>query len=260
MTLHLLHGNFGLPGDWENCLPDGIQTHCWNLWEIRREDPEARTLSGFARWLNRKVETIRQSKSSDSPSPHILAGYSLGGRLGLQSIREAPHLWSCALFVSTHPGLLTPEEQQARLESDLHWGELCRSRPWEDVLSQWNSQAVLSSCAPGPSADLLLPWREEIASAFSDWSTGHQLLRKDNLAGTMPPSLWLAGAKDAKFVALAERAVEIKTKAHCLIVEGSGHRLLQEKPELIRRILQEMVATGGNPVFDPSLSRPSIPR
>ena len=83
--IHALHGNFGLPSDWEAALPDGVPAKAWPLWEIRRYHPEARTLTGFATWFNNQVAALTDN------GPRILAGYSLGGRLALHVLLNQQH-------------------------------------------------------------------------------------------------------------------------------------------------------------------------
>jgi hypothetical protein len=56
--IHALHGNFGLPTDWDAALPPAVPARAWHLWEIRRHHPEARTLTGFATWFNDQVAAL----------------------------------------------------------------------------------------------------------------------------------------------------------------------------------------------------------
>ena len=117
--IHALHGNFGLPSDWAAALPPGRPAKAWDLWEIRRHHPEARTLTGFAAWFNQQIAALPDT------GPHLLAGYSLGGRLALHVLLDRPALWSQVLLLSTHPGLTTEAERPPRLAHDLAWQERC---------------------------------------------------------------------------------------------------------------------------------------
>ncbi|MDB6070940.1 MAG: hypothetical protein JWL81_2111 [Verrucomicrobiales bacterium] len=234
--IHALHGNFGLPSDWDACLPPGLAATAWNLWEIRRHHPTARTLTGFAAWFNDRVQSL------PSAGPRTLTGYSLGGRLALHVLLDRPALWSRVVILSAHPGLTDETDRVDRLRSDATWAVRCRSRPWEEVLDQWNSQSVLTSgnstASPPRDAGLTEPWREEIAGAFLDWSLGAQENPVPGLSSlTTLEGLWLAGGEDEKFTAVARETVARLPGFRLRIQAGAGHRLLSEAPDAVRQCL-----------------------
>ena len=47
------------------------------------------------------------------------------------------------------------------------------------------------------------------------------------------PTLWIAGARDAKYVAEARRAAELAPNARIEIVEGAAHRVPWERPDAV---------------------------
>lgn len=254
--LHALHGNFGTPADWEPSLPPELPAKCWNLWQIRRDFPEARTLSGFAHWLNQQAATASASHTASNPAPSppapiILAGYSLGGRLALATLAAAPPgLWQAAILLAPHPGLSGSVERAARLTHDQTWAERCRHQPWPKLLADWNAQPVLAGDHP-PSAPE--SWRAEIASAFENWSLGHQPDYLPFLRQIRIPILWITGSQDLKFTALAAQADASFSSAETAsspglprlthhILPHCGHRLLQQSPQKIRSLVREFLA------------------
>ncbi len=249
--IHALHGNFGLPSDWDAALPDGVPAKAWHLWEIRRHHPEARTLTGFATWFNVQVSALPDD------GPRILAGYSLGGRLALHVLLDRPALWQHAVILSTHPGLDSDRERAERLEQDRAWLERCRGeagaldqapggqnvRPphretWARLCAAWQAQPVLQGSGPDTDFRALEPWRGEIAGAFDGWSLGHQENLLQALA-TLPLTChWIAGADDVKFSTLARQATAKLPRFRLHILAGTGHRLPTNQPEAVRSILQ----------------------
>ncbi len=232
--IHALHGNFGLPSDWDAALPPGVPAKAWHLWEIRQHHPETHTLTGFASWFNDQIEAL-------PPEPHrLLAGYSLGGRLALHVLADRPALWHRALLLSTHPGLGTLTERTARLTHDLAWQARCLHGPWPEVSAAWNAQPVLRGTSPPPGLLPLEPWRQEIAGAFDGWSLGHQENLLPALALLPCTGRWLAGANDHKFSHLARVATAQLPGFNLLIVPQAGHRLTAEKADIIKLNLQQM--------------------
>ncbi len=63
-----------------------------------------------------------------------------------------------------------------------------------------------------------------------------------NLAGLTMPALVIAGERDAKFVAIAERLAAALPDAELVIVPGAGHQLPLEAPEAVARELERLLA------------------
>ena len=226
--IHALHGNFGLPSDWDAALPPEIPAKAWHLWNIRRHHPETYTLTGFATWFNNQIAAL-------PPDPNrILAGYSLGGRLALHVLVDRPALWHRALIISAHPGLTTDAERPARRAQDALWKGRCLTRPWPEVCAAWNAQSLLHSTATLPDLSAFQPWSPEIAGAFDGWSLG----RQENLLIRYSPlpcrGLWLAGGNDDKFSSIARAAVEALPGFSLQLIPKSGHRLLRDQPAAIQ--------------------------
>lgn len=230
--IHALHGNFGLPSDWDASLPAGIPAKAWHLWEIRRHHPEAGTLTGFATWFNHQIQAL-------PPDPQrVLAGYSLGGRLALHVLLDRPQLWHRVLIISAHPGLKSEDERGQRLEHDLNWKQRCLTQTFESTLQEWNQQPVLQDSPEAENrAPELQEWQNEIASAFDGWSLGNQRNLLPDLGPVACCGLWLTGADDAKFVDLAQHALTSLPGFTGSLVPGAGHRILHEASAATRQLL-----------------------
>ncbi len=215
-----LHGNVGLPDDLMPLLrATGQPFENWHLWRTLANHPEVASLNGFATLLN-------DTASRDGEYPRILLGYSLGGRLALTALTQKPRLWDAAILLSAHPGLRSDAERGDRLARDKAWAARFRSEPWPEVIAAWNDQEVFrSSNSLGRDGGDLEPWREQIARGFDVWS----LERQDDLRPLLPPVLcpvlWVTGARDEKFTALAAEACALLPRARHVIIPTAGHRV-----------------------------------
>jgi 2-succinyl-6-hydroxy-2,4-cyclohexadiene-1-carboxylate synthase len=151
----------------------------------------------------------------------------MGGRLALHALLEADPPWQAAVIVSAHPGLENPGDRAARMTADAAWAGKALTLGWKDVCNEWNQQDVLDGTIPrdpGTESAMALH-RREIARGFVDWSLGAQQPLWERLPEIRIPVLWVVGEKDAKFRALAERAVPLIPRATLAVAPNAGHRV-----------------------------------
>ncbi|YCM44319.1 alpha/beta fold hydrolase [Verrucomicrobiaceae bacterium 227] len=229
--IHCLHGNVGSPEAWDlfkDQLDDEIRPV--ELWPLLASGPRSLSEAG---------QTIARSAGQGD----VLLGYSLGGRLALHALLADPKKWKAAIIVSAHPGL--ERGHRERLQQDEEWACLIES-DWDGFLRRWNSLEILqgkrlpSSCFP----QATIARQAMIAQGFRSWSLGAQ----DNLLPAISklpcPILWITGALDHKYDALADQlATKLRHVRH-LSVPDSGHRIPWENPEVfsehIRRFLTSL--------------------
>jgi 2-succinyl-6-hydroxy-2,4-cyclohexadiene-1-carboxylate synthase len=160
----------------------------------------------------------------------ILLGYSLGGRLALQALLAGAN-YRRAILVSTGLGLEDEELRAARRTSDETWAQRFESEDFETVIAAWNAQPVLA----GPA---LARTREDYdPRALREWSSGALPPVASRLHELTLPTLWIAGARDTKYVAEAKRAASLAKHARVAILENAGHRVPWEQPSKFIRIL-----------------------
>lgn len=204
-----LHGNLGSATDWDSLgIPD---VQALNLWEYSHL-----SFAEFASSI---------SERDDRP---ILAGYSLGGRLALHAMAAFPDRWRAAVILSAHPGLPCVEDRIARSISDGVWAKRAREMPWSGFLAEWNRQPVLAESSVQTDQEALEPQRESIARAFENWSLGRQEDLRPRLRRFESPVLWITGAEDRKFSALAEEMGSVFPNFRHEVLSDCGHRLLTE--------------------------------
>jgi 2-succinyl-6-hydroxy-2,4-cyclohexadiene-1-carboxylate synthase len=161
----------------------------------------------------------------------ILLGYSLGGRLALQALLAGAR-YERAILVSTGLGVEGEEARAARRASDEAWARRFETEEFDSAVADWNAQPVLA----GPSLSRTrddYDWR-----ALREWSSGALPPVASRLHELAIPTLWIAGARDEKYVAEARRAAALARDGRVMIVDDAGHRVPWERPSAFQTILR----------------------
>ncbi len=209
--IHALHGFLGLPSDWT----------MFNFIDYPMEINHSEL--DFNSWSQ-----LCNSEVAFCSGKNILLGYSLGGRLAMHMLLSAPTLWDAAIFVSAHPGLDCDRERESRLVSDQRWARHFLEEPWDDLMCAWNENAVFGGFP------LLHPRIEKdydrkiLAQQLSHWSLGKQEFLLDRLKKLSIPTLYIAGQRDKKFTAIAEKFREVGSVS---IIPEAAHRVPWDQPE-----------------------------
>ncbi|HEY5259589.1 MAG TPA: hypothetical protein VIJ46_03000, partial [Rhabdochlamydiaceae bacterium] len=141
--LSFLHGFLGSPQDWEGVIRHLPEYTCEAL-----------------------------SYPFEIPSNSILIGYSMGGRIALQSSQPK-------ILLSTHPGLQTPEKKAQRLKHDGEWIRMLEQGSLENFLKAWYSQPLFDSLRNHPEFQNIFSRRlqqdpQVLAQMLSQESLAHQ--------------------------------------------------------------------------------------
>ncbi|MCB0420029.1 MAG: alpha/beta fold hydrolase [Bdellovibrionales bacterium] len=174
-------------------------------------------------------------------SKKVVVGYSMGGRLAMELLRDRPNLWSGSLMISSNILPIREEERSARQFWDSRWAERFRREIWHDVLSEWNRLPIF---LPGPVEAVTRDEedfdREGLAHALLQWSPIHQRdIDKATLDGWQNAH-FVVGLKDSKYIAIQERVAELNSSLHLHQISG-GHRLLQENREWLAQKMCELI-------------------
>jgi len=241
-----LHGAVGLAADWrgvgKSLAGHGIGSRAVDLWRFLECEPMPLVAFGGAFSGEAAGEVFRGSG-------RMLAGYSMGGRLALHALLADPSPWQAAVIISAHPGLEDAVDRAARRADDAGWAMRALTGDWPGFLNAWNTQPVLAGGAPwddATRAPRLMQRRREIARSFVDWSLGAQEPLWDRLPEISIPVLWITGADDPKFTALAERACARMPSASHVVIEGAGHRVPWDNEEAFCRAVAAFSRTGGS--------------
>ena len=239
--IHALHGNAGLPDDIVPQLAaTGHRFHAWHLWKIMDEWPEAASLDEFP-------AAFQNAADHHAAPPRILFGYSLGARLALSVLTRYPDKWDAAILLSPHPGLTAGEDRAARLAQDQMWSVRFLREPWTEVMAAWNAQPVLAGEAVPPRDEALVEtWRREVALGFDAWSLARQPDFRPLLPGVPCPVLWITGAKDVKFTALAAEACPLLPRGRHVIIPDAGHRTHLDQPSTVSSAIRAFLSDVGS--------------
>ena len=249
----LLHGAVGSVADWRGAgkqlAGHGVGTRAVDLWRFLDCGPMSLAEFGAALSAEAAGEVFRGTG-------RVLCGYSMGGRLALHALLADPAPWQAAVIISAHPGIGDARERAARQAADADWAAGALMGDWAAFLKNWDAQPVLAGGAVDDSparAARLMQRRREIARSFVDWSLGAQEPLWERLAGIRIPVLWITGADDPKFTALARRAAGIMPDARHRVIDGAGHRVPWHNESAFCQALASFTRTGtdaGDPVID----------
>jgi 2-succinyl-6-hydroxy-2,4-cyclohexadiene-1-carboxylate synthase len=163
--------------------------------------------------------------------PFILGGYSLGGRVALHfALRHRERLTRLVLLSAT-PGIADELERGERRERDETLAAHIESVGVDIFLDEWLAQPMFRTL---PTDELERAARScdarGLATSLRLSGTGTQLDLTATLSSLDVPTLILAGANDAKFVAEAARLQNSLSRATCALVPNAGHAAHLEQP------------------------------
>ena len=169
--------------------------------------------------------------------PVHLLGYSMGGRLALYFALHAPQWVASLILESASPGLAMAPERAARVARDNALAERIQREGipafvafWES-LPLWNSQARLPAAIRQRLHEQRLGNAPAgLARSLHSMGTGVQPSLWERLGELSLPVLLLAGAEDAKFVAIARQMAERIPQARLTVVPRAGHTVHLEQP------------------------------
>lgn len=165
-------------------------------------------------------------------------GYSMGARTALQLALAHPERVSALVLESASPGISDSTERSARVAADEALaasierdGVEAFVERWEK-LPLWASQATLRPVARARlRAERLAQRPEGLANSLRGAGAGVEPPVTERLGRITVPVLLIAGALDAKYVALGRTMQERLPDARLEVVESAGHAVHLERPE-----------------------------
>jgi 2-succinyl-6-hydroxy-2,4-cyclohexadiene-1-carboxylate synthase len=179
---------------------------------------------------------------------YALIGYSLGGRVALHLATAAPeHLWA-VVIESASAGIEDPVQRATRVESDEKLAQSLLTDGLEAFVDHWQAQPLFAPQASLP-PDVLEEQRRQrlgnnpigLANSMRGMGGGVQDYILDRLHVIEAPSLFLAGALDTRYAALAPVLASQVRGAEHMIIEGTGHTTHLDQPKAWSRLVRDFL-------------------
>ncbi|WP_205698467.1 alpha/beta fold hydrolase [Conexibacter sp. SYSU D00693] len=233
----LLHGFAGTGRSW-----DPVREHLPAGLDVRAPDVRGHGTRASARPISFADCAQDVVAELEPDRPAVVAGYSMGGRLALHAALAAPERFAHLVLVATTAGIEDPTERRARVAADAALAEWAQDATPEQFADRWQALPLFAGTPPAAAArwreDLLRNDPRHLAEVLRTIGTGHMDPPLwDRLGALDVPATVVAGERDAKFVALAERLSRALPRARLVLVPGAGHGLPREAPQPLARLL-----------------------
>jgi 2-succinyl-6-hydroxy-2,4-cyclohexadiene-1-carboxylate synthase len=174
----------------------------------------------------------------------VYCGYSLGGRLCLRLALDRPDLVRGLVLVGASPGIADPDARARRRAADEALAAGIERDGVAAFLDRWLAGPLFASLPAEAAgrAERLANTADGLASALRRLGPGAQAPLWDRLGALRPPTLLVAGAKDAKFAAIARRMADAAGgHARVALVPGAGHAVPLERPAELAALVEELL-------------------
>ncbi len=166
--------------------------------------------------------------------PATYLGYSMGGRMCLETALRHPEAVEALVLVSATAGIDTEEERPKRRAADEALADWIESDGVDHFIDHWLGLPLFAGLPPEArfESERRSNTAAGLAASLRLAGAGTQSPSWDRLATLDMPVLVVAGAEDTKFTALAHRLAEsIGANATLAVLPGVGHTTHLEAPE-----------------------------
>lgn len=176
-----------------------------------------------------------------SDAPYTLCGYSMGGRVALHAAFGLGPRLRRLVLVGASPGIADPAERSARAAADAALADRIEAIGVEAFAREWAAQPLFAGMRRGVAElvheDRVRNTADGLAAALRGLGTGVMPSLWDRLGELAQPVDLVAGERDAKFRAIAERMATVLPAARLHVVPGAGHAAHLEAPDALVEIL-----------------------
>lgn len=226
-----LHGFLGCKEDWDEVI--GFLEKKFYCLTIDLPGHGSPLTDNFPQMLEKALQAENLDKVS-------LVGYSMGGRLALMATGASPSLFSHTIAISAHPGLREEKEQIKRLDDDLKWERLLKTKPLEEFIHAWYQQPLFDSLRKRSDLYAKIVKRRAQHSAPSLSAVLHLYG-----LGVLPPILhfspqtfFLCGEEDTRYCELYKKMAPQK---QLFTLKQCGHALHLESPAACAQAIEQIL-------------------
>ncbi len=250
-ALMLLHGFTGSAATWaplRAALGDRFATIAVDLAghgaSSAPADPARYALGRLAVDLKRVLDHLDVARAA-------LLGYSMGGRAALRFALEHPDRVSALVLESSSPGIADPAERESRRAADAALADAIERDGVAAFVDRWEALPLWATQHALPMAvrDKLRAQRlantpSGLANSLRGAGAGAEADVTERLATLDGPTLLIAGALDAKYIAFGRSMERVMPRARLSIVESAGHAVHLERPAEFTALVAEFLAAG----------------
>ncbi len=161
---------------------------------------------------------------------NVIIGYSLGGRLAMQSIADDPYLWDAGILIGAHPGFKTVQDKNDSLSFDLKWAEKFKQESFNTLLKEWNSLPIF-----GKKPNSFMPdqkYKNIYSEICKNYSKGLQADLTEKITKSGVPILYISGSNDLKYKTIGNYLANTSKNIKHVVIENSFHRVPWENKNL----------------------------
>ena len=180
------------------------------------------------------------------PGTVDLLGYSMGGRIALFTALSG--FFRRLILESASPGIADSTERLARRVADEQLADSIERDGIAAFVARWEALPLFASQRTLPDAvqsrvryERLRNTPHGLANSLRGVGTGTQPALHDQLVALTIPTLLIAGALDAKYVASAQQMAAALPHAQVAIVPDAGHTVHLERPAIFDTLVTNFV-------------------
>ena len=162
----------------------------------------------------------------------VLIGYSMGARMALHAALQHPHSMNGLVLVSGTPGIEDNAERTSRIQSDDALALHIESVGTSVFIEEWIRQPLFAKSEFGDDEirDRCRNTASSLASSLRMCGTGQQEPLWSRIHEIDIPVLLVAGARDEKFSAIADRMHQSIPQSTLCILDNAGHNAHLDQP------------------------------
>ncbi len=187
-------------------------------------------------------DTIARDLDAVVADGAVLSGYSMGGRIALHYALARPGRVARLVLVGASPGLADPAERTERRAADDALADRIERIGLERFADEWGALPLWAGqprdVAAAARADRMRNTAAGLAAALRGLGTGTMEPLWDRLEELAIPVTLVAGERDAKFRAIAERMAERLAQPRLVVVPAAGHAAQLEAPGAVAAAIE----------------------
>jgi 2-succinyl-6-hydroxy-2,4-cyclohexadiene-1-carboxylate synthase len=185
---------------------------------------------------------LRDAAAASTSGRATIAGYSLGGRVGLHLALAEPDLVERMVLVSSTSGIEDEEERRARRASDEAQAARLEREGLEAFADRWATLPLWDGDPPAARAAqraaLAAGDAAGLAAALRGLGAGAVPAVGPRLQALAAPLTVVVGARDRRYRAIGARVLGLAAQpAGEVVVADAGHGLLREAPAAVAAAL-----------------------